>query len=229
MTTLKTLPYTKSRVLQSKRLLDAALRNVNRYAQALLQYESDQQQQMQQIVLPVRAQYSQTGTSMLVPAQTGAKAIEKINKLGSKLTSLLDGVMVLLKSKNDDNIYSNLGPILYYLDFILDPFLKSPGVSSLNTWSLVDVRMLTTNPIGKTVASLVAMVAKVQTKKTKPFSIFKAQQAEKMLGVQQQQKKQDTKPTPITTLKGLPSLSSVLSLGMMDLSKPTKKRARTSM
>jgi hypothetical protein len=220
MTTLKTLPYTKSRVLQSKRLLDAALRNVNRYAQALLQYQSDQQQQMQQIVLPVRAQYSQTGTSMLVPAQTGAKAIEKINKLGSKLTSLLDGVMVLLKSKNDDTIYSNLGCILYYLDFILDPFLISPGVSSLNTWSLVDVKMLTTNPIGKTVTSLVALV-KVQTKKNKPHYLFKAQQ------VEQKQKKQEVKP--ITTLKGLPSLSSVLSLGMMDLSKPTKKRARTSM
>lgn len=226
MTTLKTLPYTKSRVLQSKRLLDAALRNVNRYAQTLLQYESDQQQLS---AVQMRAQYSQAGMSMLQPSQTGAKAIEKINKLGSKLTALLDGVMVLLKSKNDGAVYSNLGSILYYLDFILDPFLKSKGISSLNTWSLVDVKMLTTNPIGKTVASLVAMVAVAEPKKIKPFSLFKAQQAEKMLGAQQQQqKKQEAKPVTITTLKGLPSLSSVLSLGMMDLSKPVKKRARHS-
>ena len=225
MTTVKTLPYTKSRVLQSKRLLDAALRNVNRYAQTLLQYESDQQQLS---AVQMRAQYSQAGVSRLQASLTGAKAIEKINKLGSKLTALLDGIMVLLKSKNDGAIYSNLGSILYYLDVILDPFLKSQGISSLNTWSLVDVKMVTTNPIGKPVASFVAMVAMPATtepKKTKPFSLLKAQQAEKMLGQQQQQKKQQAKPL---TIKGLPSLSSVLSLGMLDLSKPVKKRARPS-
>lgn len=223
MVTIKTLPYVKSRVLATKRLLDKALLNVNRYGQALLQYQSDQQQAFAPLHRP---EYSQKGSWLTGGnAQTDAKAIDKINRLGSRLTTILNEMMILLKSKSHEAIYTKLGAILYYLDFVLDPFLRAPSVASLNTWSGVDVRGLTTNPLGP--HSLGTMLAQ-QKKKTAPtmpskgFSLLKGSDATTMF--QGGQKQQATAPLG----KKKSSLSSVLSLGLVDFSKPKpKKRART--
>ena len=185
----KTIPFLKTRVLESKRLLQKALAGVNRYAESLLQYQSQQQQQQQRprgaVVHP---QYSQQGGGLGgVYAQKDAKAVEKINRLAARLTVILDEMMILLKSKDTDTIYTKAGAILYYLDFILDPFLSSKPVVERNTWSLVPVKMLTTNPLRDTMmaSSLTTMMGLVaaQKKKTKPssFSLMVGQQAQQVI------------------------------------------------
>ena len=209
MSSVKTIPYVKTRVLQTKRLLDSALKNVNRYAQALLQYQSDDQQ----LSVLHRPQYAQTGGTILGKnAQVQAKAVEKINQMGSRLTAILDSVMIMLKSKNDGVIYTHLGAILFYLDMILDPFLRSPAVASLNTWSGIHVKKLLTNPLVTSVASMNTMLQ--QQKKpipTSSFSLLKGMDAEKMF-------KGDFGP-PMSIF---PSLE-----GLMDFGKPRKRSRRT--
>lgn len=219
MVTIKTVPYVKSRVLNTKRLLNHALGNVNRYGQALLQYQQQQQQQAPQKRMH-RPEYSQKGPSLMGKnAHTDAKAIEKINRLGAMITGILDGLMVLLKSKDDLAIYPRISAILYYLDFILDPFLSSTMVASLNTWSGVDIKRLTLDPLTVPIQAMMAPMKKKTGLST--FAFLAAQDAQTMFDERPQQGKK------AIVWKGRPSLSSVLTLGLADLAKPSaKKRAR---
>jgi len=95
---------------------------------------------------------------------------------------------------------------------ILDPFLRSPGVSSLNTWSSIHVKKLLTNPLVTSVTSMNTMLQ--QQKKPLPassFSLLKGMDAEKMF-------KGDFGP-PMSIF---PSLE-----GLMDFGKPRKRSRRT--
>jgi len=202
----KTIPFLKTRVLESKRLLQKALVGVNRYAESLLQYESQQQQQQQQLQQQrhgkiskfLRPQYSQQGGGVAgLHAQQDAKAIEKINRLAARLTIILDEMMILLKSKDTEAIYTKAGAILYYLDFILDPYLTSKPVVELNTWSRVPIKMLTTNPLHDTMTasslSIMSGLVEAQKKKLgpstkKPLSLLTAQEGKQILQGKQQVK-----------------------------------------
>jgi len=194
---MKTILFLKTRILQSKRLLQKVVLQVNKYGQALLQYQSEQQQQQQQQQQQKkrpsklsRPQYSQEGGGVRgLNAQQDAKAIDKINRLASRITVILDEMMILVKSKQLDMIYSKMGAILYYLDFILDPFLSSTSVMEFNTWSMVPVKMITTNPLRDTMmaTSLSTMISMVAQNKKRvsppknPFYLLKGQPAQTMM------------------------------------------------
>ena len=185
---LKTIPYVKTRVLQSKQLLDSALQNTRYYTQLTLQYQSQQQQGKQLMSKIVRPQYSQQGVRQTTSVD--AKAVEKINRLASRITVILDEIMILLKSKDNAAIYSKLGAILFYLDFILDPFLRIPAIAKNSTWVSVPVKKLTTHPLKDSfmASSLSAMMSAVAPPVTAPFSfpsfsLLKAQDAQSVLPV----------------------------------------------
>jgi len=235
---LKTTRYVRQKVKRTQQLLDNALRNVNRYKLAALDQDSDQQQQQQQskrsrqqqqqqqaipgVLIP---SYSQNGPGM-PRVERGDRAVPKINRLGAKLTEIMDSILLLLRSKDKVLIYSNMSPVLFYLDFILDPFLTSMNITTLNAW-MVDVTVITTNPIGKTVESLAKTLQSKYVTASQPVSLAKPFYL--MMGQQQGGAGGggggEGGGIKIT---GKPKLSSLLTLGMFTMpQKPSKKRPRT--